>query len=161
MLETDRIKLIPCTYEMINEILELEYSGILFSYKISESEYENLKKNSKIFRSFLKEDKSIYKWLIYIIISNDIVVGTIGFKGRPNEDKAVDLGYEIDKKYRNLGYATEAAKLLVDWAISTNEVKKITAVTRKDNYSSINVLKKLGMKLHLEENGFKYFLLEV
>ena len=77
---------------------------------------------------------------------DDSVLGDIGFKGKPNEDQTVEIGYGFIEKYWNQGYATEAVKELFDWAFKTGEVETIIAETLLDNYSSMRVLEKLHMK---------------
>ena len=77
---------------------------------------------------------------------DDSVLGDIGFKGKPNEDQTVEIGYGFIEKYWNQGYATEAVKELIDWAFKTGEVETIIAETLLDNYSSMRVLEKLHMK---------------
>ena len=77
---------------------------------------------------------------------DDIVLGDIGFKGKPNEEHTVEVGYGFIEKYWNKGYATEAVQELIDWAFQTGEVETIIAETLLDNYGSIRVLEKLHMK---------------
>nr|WP_263323296.1 GNAT family N-acetyltransferase [Neobacillus sp. Marseille-Q6967] len=81
----------------------------------------------------------------------------IGFKGKPDEGKTVEVGYGIIPSAQNKGFATEAVKGLIDWAFSTGEVEKVMAECLEDNVPSIKVLKKLGMHKKSAKNGIIYW----
>lgn len=74
------------------------------------------------------------------------VIGDAGFKGRPDEQGAVDLGYGIIAAKRKRGYATEAAQGLISWAFTQPEVHIITARCLPENEGSINILTLSGFK---------------
>jgi [ribosomal protein S5]-alanine N-acetyltransferase len=52
--------------------------------------------------------------------------------------------YGLNEESRGKGCATEAAKLMVDFAFKDLDLKKLVAETKGDNLGSHNVLKKLG-----------------
>ena len=58
-----------------------------------------------------------------------------------------DLGWILNKKYWNNGYATEAAKALKDFALNILQVKKLTANCDYRNIASSRVMEKIGLKL--------------
>lgn len=91
-------------------------------------------------------------WLM-IVDNGTFGAGFIGFKGNPDAAGAVEIGYGIDPEARNLGYTTEAAQALVDWALNQPDVAIVTAWTNKDNAASARVLQKLGMQMTGEVNG--------
>jgi len=53
-------------------------------------------------------------------------VGELCFKGL-DEDGSVEIGYGILERYRGNGYATEAVKAIIQWALTQPDVTKITA----------------------------------
>ena len=57
------------------------------------------------------------------------------------------LFYAISPSYHGQGYATEAAQALVDYAFQQLHLKRLIAETNYDNLASINVMKKLGMRI--------------
>lgn len=67
-------------------------------------------------------------------------VGGIGFKGLPDAEGIVEIGYGIDEAYRQQGYATEAVGGMVKWARKQSGVKYITAQTEPNNKISQKVL---------------------
>ncbi|MDA2093123.1 GNAT family N-acetyltransferase [Bacillus cereus group sp. BfR-BA-01441] len=132
-LETERLYIVPCTEERIQVANEQGYN----SGPHIVGHVENV-----------KQDEVLLPWGAWYVLrkEDDSVLGDIGFKGKPNEDQTVEIGYGFIEKYWNQGYATEAVKELIDWAFKTGEVETIIAETLLDNYSSMRVLEKLHMK---------------
>lgn len=62
------------------------------------------------------------------------------------------LFYAISPRYQLQGFATEAARALVDYAFEHLHVKRVVATTDYDNLASMAVMKKLGM--HIEANPY-------
>ncbi|WP_410990866.1 GNAT family N-acetyltransferase [Bacillus cereus] len=132
-LETERLYIVPCTEERIQVANEQGYN--------SGPHIVGHVKN-------VKKDATLLPWGARYVLrkEDDSVLGDIGFKGKPNENQTVEIGYGFIEKYWNQGYATEAVKELIDWAFKTGEVETIIAETLLDNYSSMRVLEKLHMK---------------
>jgi RimJ/RimL family protein N-acetyltransferase len=57
------------------------------------------------------------------------------------------LYWEFDPAYRRQGYATEAARALIDYAFTRLNLRRIVANTDYDNTASQGVMRKLGMQL--------------
>jgi [ribosomal protein S5]-alanine N-acetyltransferase len=76
-----------------------------------------------------------------VLIDQNLSIGGIGFAGSPHNG-STSIGYMIDKKFQNKGYATEALGCLVAWAFLDPSLKKILADTPKDNFASHKVLSK-------------------
>lgn len=74
------------------------------------------------------------------------VIGDIGFIEPPDEEGNVEFGYSIVPEYRGKGYATEAARAMIEWAFKQPGVRRVTADCLNDNYPSIRVLEKAGMR---------------
>ncbi len=112
-----------------------------------------------LYLSKLEQDQSQLNWGPWLVMlkENGRIIGDIGCKGRPDEERRAEIGYGFAEEYRNQGYATESARALVDWAFGTNEMDLLVAETANDNLASIKVLEKLGMKKTLEANGMVYW----
>lgn len=132
-LETQRLLIMPCTEETIKIALNQEY---------------DIGPHITSYLEQLKEDSSILSWGVWLVVrkADGIVLGDIGFKGKPDENKVVEVGYGFLEKYWNKGYATEAVGALIVWAFRTEKVDTIIAETLHDNHGSIRVLEKLNMK---------------
>ena len=70
-------------------------------------------------------------------------IGDLSFKGF-NADGSVEIGYGISEKHQMRGYATEAVRVAVEWALRQPGVTRVEAETEPDNTSSQRVLKKCG-----------------
>jgi len=73
-------------------------------------------------------------------------VGGCAFKGPPDAEGAVELGYGIDPDQQGQGYATEAVEALVAFASSKANVRKVRAHTKPENTASQRVLTKCGFE---------------
>lgn len=144
IIETPRLKIVDCT----EETAQLARSQ---SYNNGPQMEEYLEK--------LKNDPTLVGWGSWLVIrkEDDLVIGDIGFKGKPNLNKVVEVGYGLLEPYWRKGYATEAVGGLVDWAFNTNQVNKIMAEVLKENIASIHVLNNVGMKRLTEVNEMYYY----
>lgn len=131
-LETERLKIVPCTDELLSTIS-------LENYKIGP--------HIKMFLEKLKEDSTQFGWGVWLVINkeNNTIIGDIGFKGKPNSENTVEVGYGMIPSARNKGYATEAVNEIIKWAFTNDHVDKVVAECLHDNIPSIRVLEKLKM----------------
>jgi RimJ/RimL family protein N-acetyltransferase len=80
-----------------------------------------------------------------IDLERDGLIGSIGVnRAGDGADAPWELGYWLGRPYWGMGYATEAARALMDWARFELGVKVFTAGHFADNPTSGNVLRKLG-----------------
>ncbi|MPZ14744.1 MAG: GNAT family N-acetyltransferase [Chloroflexi bacterium] len=95
----------------------------------------------------LRADPSIADWWTYLFVhaGDRVLVGSGGFKGKPDDSGSVEIGYEVVPEYRNRGLATEAAQAMMDYAFSHAEVKLVQAHTLPEENASTTVLRKVGM----------------
>jgi RimJ/RimL family protein N-acetyltransferase len=84
-------------------------------------------------------------WGAWLLFHGEEVVGDAGFKGPP-QDGEVELGYSVVPPHRRRGYATEAARALVDWALGQPGVERVVAETEPENAPSQRVLELIGMR---------------
>ena len=71
-------------------------------------------------------------------------------------EKEVDIGWLIDKRYWGNGYATEAAKLLVEYIRTELHRTDIVAYCDARNIASQKVMKKIGMEF-AGSNGIRTY----
>jgi len=64
-----------------------------------------------------------------------------------------ELGWIVDKNYWGLGYATEAAKEVMNFAMLELKISKFVAYCDSENRSSYRVMEKLGMCLENKTQG--------
>ncbi len=73
------------------------------------------------------------------------IVGWCGIDNTEPERPATVLFYIIAEKYRNRGYATEAVKGLIDYALHELALPRIDSCTVFENIPSKRVMEKAGM----------------
>lgn len=95
----------------------------------------------------LKGDPELQGWGAWLAIRQDNgkPVGDLGFKGKPDADGIVEVGYGIVSEEQGRGFATEAVSALLEWAFDTEKTRKAIAECLRDNTASIKVLQQLGM----------------
>ncbi len=69
-----------------------------------------------------------------------------GYKGEPDENGMVEIGYEVAKDYRNRSYATEITNLLINNAFQDKMAKTIQAHTLAERNASVRVLEKCNFQ---------------
>ncbi len=96
-------------------------------------------------------------WLL--ILKNDrVVVGSIGFKGKPNSTGEVEIGYGLAKEFEHNGYMTEGVKEICKWALEQDNISSITAETDFDNFPSQRILQRCGFEKIKEKDIIKWKL---
>ncbi|MFZ1979195.1 MAG: GNAT family N-acetyltransferase [Bacteroidota bacterium] len=79
---------------------------------------------------------------------DQIFIGFIGF-ARPSFSSyftpCIEIGWRMDKRFWNMGFATEGAKACLEYGFSKLNFKEIVSFTAKINKRSINVMKRIGM----------------
>ena len=98
----------------------------------------------EITRELLREQENHDVYMHLIIDSQGMMVGRINLSVLESDRKTAELGYRIGEKYTNLGYASEAVKLVLDKAFHTYGLNRIVAGTATDNLASKRVLLKNG-----------------
>lgn len=77
---------------------------------------------------------------------NGELIGVFGLKVERLFNRA-ELGYWLGSAWWGKGYATEAARALVDWGFQNLSLNRIYALCHSDNRGSVRVLQKIGLKL--------------
>ena len=103
-----------------------------------------------------KQNPRIKFQLAVTLKSNNLLIGNCGVRMDTSDSVEADIGYELDPKHWNHGYATEATHAIVDFGFSHFGVHRIWANCVAENLGSVHVLEKLGMKLEgrLREKEF-------
>ena len=105
---------------------------------------------SEMARSILQMTLTMYEnagftepWGGYLATKNSNLVGTCGFKGKP-QDGSVEIAYFTFPDFEGDGIATEMAQGLVDIATEADPSVLVTAQTLVDRDASHRILEKLG-----------------
>jgi len=73
---------------------------------------------------------------------DDTAIGMVSVRVRGH---SVDFGYALNRRFWNLGYGTEAARAVVEWALGLESTYRVWATCDVDNPASARVLEKVGL----------------
>lgn len=91
----------------------------------------------------------------YVIVYEGNVIGGINLEYNDTKD-ACEIGWTVHKDYRNKGIATEAAKLLIEYAFHDLLVHKVTSHCDSANAASEKVMIKAGMTF-VDNSGTRFY----
>jgi [ribosomal protein S5]-alanine N-acetyltransferase len=156
-LETERLLLRDFVQDDWQRVLEYQSDPLYLRY------YEWTERTPEAVQEFVgwfldhQQQKPRIKFQLAVILkSNNQLIGNCGVRmDTPNAFQA-DIGYELDPKHWNHGYATEAAHAIVDFGFSTFGLHRVWSWCVADNLGSAHILEKLGMRLEgrLRENEY-------
>jgi RimJ/RimL family protein N-acetyltransferase len=92
-----------------------------------------------------------------VLAEDDLVIGDIGFHTPPDDLGEVSVGFGIVPVARGRGYAREALRAVLDWALDRPEVRSVHADTDLVNLASQRVLLGAGMELVADEGDRKVY----
>jgi RimJ/RimL family protein N-acetyltransferase len=100
-----------------------------------------------MFRDRMSETPDELGWWVWLIsdLETRKALGVCGLGGRPGPDGVVVVGYAVYRGLEGRGYATEAARAVVAWALGHRTVSRVRATVPTGNLASVAVARKLGM----------------
>ena len=106
--------------------------------------YFDLEGFKEITRELLREQENHDVYMHLIRDAQGVMVGRINLSVLGKDRKTAELGYRIGENVTNLGYASEAVKLVLEKAFTTYGFNRIIAGTATGNLPSQRVLLKNG-----------------
>ncbi len=88
-------------------------------------------------------------WLFGFVMvhrTSGAVIGSCGYKDAPGPEAMVEIAYGVNAAHQGRGYATEAARALIDVAFASGRVRLVRAHTRPVESASTRVLLKCGFE---------------
>ncbi len=152
MIQSPRLKIIPCD----DTIFEAFKMGDNVLARVIGA---NVPKKWTGFRNafapaYLRwlEHPPLRDWWMHLLIyvPDNLLIGSCGYKGEPDENGTVEIGYEIKESFRGKGLATEAAIALSRNALAAKEVRQVIAHTVPYENPSAAVLRKAGFEKESE-----------
>lgn len=85
-------------------------------------------------------------WWVYLIVykPSNMLIGSCGYKGEPDSNGCVEIGYEITPTHRAMGLGYETAFALVEHAFKQRGVLKVIAHTLPEESPSVRILERIG-----------------
>lgn len=144
--ETDRLILKPTTsedaefiFELVNTPKWLEHIGDRNVKSVEEA------------KAYIAEKMTPHLEKLgfgnYTLIrkADNLKIGTCGLYDRDGLE-GIDIGFAMLPAYENRGYGFESAKKLIEVGIKVFHIKRISAITTKENIVSQKLIEKLGLK---------------
>jgi RimJ/RimL family protein N-acetyltransferase len=149
LIQTERLDLFPCP----PQVARAAYGGKrqMESLLGAQIAPDWLNKEARglmtYYAQWLEHDPTMLGWGLWLLKlrSERIIIGSSGFKGKPDQFGQIEIGYGIGSSYWRQGYTFEAASALVDWAFQQPSVRRVVAECLVNNIGSIRILEKLGM----------------
>jgi RimJ/RimL family protein N-acetyltransferase len=85
------------------------------------------------------------------LLSSDEHIGCCGLRPYDLSQKIYEIGFHIRSKQWGLGYASEAARGVIEFAFEDLDVKALFAGHNPQNTTSRNLLEKLGFRYTHDE----------
>ena len=148
-LETARLTLRPYVegdFEAVHAMRsDPEVVRWLYGEVLSEDETRDLLARRMALTAWAAEGD----WLSAAIVEREsgTTVGDLAFHWVSERDKTAEVGFILDPRHQGKGYATEAARALLDWVFTSAGFHRVIGRTEARNTASARVLEKLGMRL--------------
>ncbi len=142
-LETDRTILRKLTKEDAEDFYKLNLDEEVLKYT-GDKPFDNLQASIDFLTSYDQYEKYGVGRLAVIEKTSLKFIGWCGLKYSPNINE-YDIGFRFDRRYWNMGYATETSKKCINFGLSELGIEKIVGRAMKENIGSIKVLQKIGM----------------
>lgn len=126
-------------------------------YLTSAKKYANNKEHRdwKIQEKFYKskvdkaDNNDVFVWSVflkpgYTNSGYEEVIGQVSAQENGEDITIRDVGWYMDPNYQGKGYATEAAKEMIDYMFKEVEINGISSGAVKDNIASCRIFEKLG-----------------
>ena len=160
-IETERLVIIPMTYSMVNSVLFgdkkiFEKSGIMLNDKWPRQDTFDIMNYIKDTMPKNDEASGFDVWII--VNKNDMrIIGDAGFKGEPDENGNVEIGFGLIDEEQRKGYGFEVASSLINWALQQKNVKVVKADCLIGNVGSIKVLERCGLHEIHRDHDYIYW----
>ncbi|WP_294286952.1 GNAT family N-acetyltransferase [uncultured Chryseobacterium sp.] len=144
--ETERLMLRPMSLEDAEFILDL-YNRSKFIRFIGDRNLKTVADAEDYIKNrFLPQFERLgYGNYLMITKEGNHKIGGVGIFERVGLE-VVDIGFSLLDEFEGKGYAYEAALKIKSVGIDEFGLKKISAITTKDNFSSQKLIEKLGLK---------------
>jgi ribosomal-protein-alanine N-acetyltransferase len=162
-IETERLVLIPCPLSVADALVadRGEAERLLGVQLPTDWPDAELAEFLPLYADDLRENPDALGYGVWLLVeqTSRTIVGSSGFRGRPNAEGELEVGYGVHPNYRNRGYATEAVQALLAWGLAQSGVTRIAAHCDPSNTASLRVARKGGMREAGQRDGLSRWLM--
>lgn len=152
-METPRLSLIPITVKIVEDVLANRRESV--EETLGAKMPSRWPGRALVERAFwaslerIRANPELRLWGDRVMVTRDRearVVGSVVFHGGPDPEGVVEVAYGVEEESQGQGYATEAVRASVEWALTHPHVKMIRATTPPWHMTSKRVLTKCGFE---------------
>ena len=150
-LTTTRLLLIPVGADFLQAVIDRDHAaaGALYQLTVPPTwpGHREAIDGLPLHLEALRADPGELLWRVRLVILSDdrIAIGSVNLKGPPR-DGCVELGWGLLPSMRRMGFAREAAEVVIGWLKAQPAVTRIIATIDDDNPASIRIAQHLGMR---------------
>ena len=153
LLRTARLELVPITLEIVEAVMRgrREEAEAIAGARMPERwpNRELIEQAFAISMDGIRTDPAARLWGARMMIAgvggDRRVIGSVVFRGEPDDGGIAEVAYGVEHKSQGQGYATEAVGSSVAWALAQPDVRAVQAATFAWHRASVRVLEKVGM----------------
>ena len=144
-LETERLILRPMLVSDADDMYDYASREEVTRYLLWSP--HTSKKNTQDFLRYIRTSYGLGDFYDWAVVEKESgrMIGTCGFTRFDFPHNVCEIGYVLNPDFHGKGYATEAARRVIDFAFSRLEVHRVEAKFMKGNNASLRVMEKLGM----------------
>ena len=151
-LLTERLELVPVSVELVTAVFESrrDVAETILSAGIPEAWPGKALVERAFYASLdaIVRDPATRLWGDRVMITRTgvrRVVGSVVFHGAPDEEGVVEVAYGVEEESQRQGFATEATRASVEWALGEPGVRFVRAATPPWHIASQKVLERCGL----------------
>src|SRR5688500_17123294 len=134
VLTTDRLRLVPITLGVVEAVLDRDRiaaeSQAGFEFPDNWPNDELVARAFPYSRDALRANPEVRLWgdSLVVLKHRPLIVGSVVFHGLPS-DGIAEVAYGIEEQSRGQGFATEATRACVEWALGEPGIVAVQATT--------------------------------
>lgn len=144
-IETERVLLRPFTLDDAADVFEYARDDAVtryMSWPTHQSIADALDYLTQVLRRYGQNSPA--PWGIVLRTSHKLIGGA-GFVTIDEKDFRAEIGYVLGQRYWGQGYATEAARAIIEFAVNDLGINRVEAMCEVANGASARVMEKAGM----------------
>jgi [ribosomal protein S5]-alanine N-acetyltransferase len=154
LLTTARLELVPMTLAMVEAVMLGRKDDAERLVQASmPARWPNRELVERAFTASLEDiraDPEGRLWGDRVMVSRTSdgearVIGSVVFHGKPGDEGVAEIAYGVEEASQGQGYATEAVRTCVTWALEQEGARAVQAATFGWHAPSLRVIQKVGM----------------
>jgi [ribosomal protein S5]-alanine N-acetyltransferase len=150
-LETRRLRLVPISLDIVEAVLDRDRiaaeSAAGFEFPDNWPNDELVARAFPYSRDALRANPDVRLWGDSLVVLRDkpLIIGSVVFHGLPS-DGIAEVAYGIEEHSRGQGFASEATRACVEWALDQPGIEAVQATTFPWHTASLGVIRRVGMQ---------------